>query len=211
MQAGERRGFTLIELLISSALLTLLLTAIVAALYYCNRYLRASEAKIEAQAQTMKAVNWLARNLSEATPRAIKTAPGLGVSFASPRTPDGREVEFSGARLLWQQNSACYRTNDANNRPILLFKTFAYGSATIDPEEPRDLPLAIAQGANRTRVIARFIRQFEVEFYAPDFVEPPPFEPGSLRGCARIMIESFVPQYGLDYSVTVRTQVRLEN
>lgn len=204
MRAGK--AFSLVELLIGGALLGMLMTSIVAALYYCNRYLHSAESKILAQSQCLQATTWLSRSLGDSTMKAITVAPGMGVTFASPRTAGTGEVVFSGGNLMWQQTMAYYLTNNTDNVPILMHKGFPYNSPTPDPQAPLAVAAAIATPSSQSRVIARYVRSMQIEVY-----QDVPANPPELRNSARILIETYLPQYGLDYGVTVRTQVRLEN
>ena len=110
MRAGK--GFSLIELLIGAGLLALFMTSIVGTLYYCNRYLKTADAKIAAQGQCLQATMWLSRTINESTMEATTVAPGLGVCFASPRSPGSGEITFLAGKLLWKQTMAYYRTVD---------------------------------------------------------------------------------------------------
>jgi len=205
MRAG--RGFSLIELLIASALLGLFMTSVVAALVYCNRYLQSAESKIAAQTACLQASTWISRTLSEGTMTSVQAVPGVGVSFASPRTPGSGEVTFLQGQLVWKQAMVYYLTNNSLGEPILEHKAFPYsGPPRLDPLPPFPVMAAAAAASDHRRVIARYVRRFEVDIYDVDPIYSP-----DLQGCARIMIETFVPHYGLDYGVTVRTQVKLEN
>lgn len=204
MRAGK--AFSLVELLIGGALLGLLMTSIVAALYYCNRYLHSAESKIMAQAQCLQATMWISRSLADSSIKAVQVDPGVGVTFASPRTPSTGEVVFTGGNLMWQQTMAYYLTNNTNNVPILVHKGFPYNVPTPDPQAPMSVATAITTPSSQSRVVARYVRAMQIEVY-----QNVPANPPELRNSARIMIETFLPQYGLDYGVTVRTQVRLEN
>lgn len=205
MRAG--RGFSLIELLICGVLIGFFLTSVVAALFYCNRYLRTAEAKIAAQTACLQTTTWVSRSLAESTLDAVTTTPGLGVCLASPREIGSGEVSFSQGQILWRQTMAYYLTTDAANRTVIEHKGFPYtGPPQLDPMPPMPVLNAVTTATVHRRIIARDVRSFEVEVYSLDPIHPP-----EVRGCARILVETFLPHYGLDYGITVRTQVKLEN
>ena len=203
MRAG--RGFSLIELLIGAGLLGLFMTSIVAALYSCNNYLRIAEAKIDAQSQCLQATMAISRTLNESNLQATTVSSGLGICFASPRNPGTGEISFLAGQLVWKQTMAYYLTTDDADIPVLMQKGFPYPLERLDPEAPISVASAMVTASNHTRVIARSVKEFQVETYAPDHPSP------ELRNSARIVIETYVPHYNTEYSVRIRTQIRIEN
>ena len=218
MRAGSRRAATLIEVLICCVLLSFVMTAVVAALIYCNRYLRSAESKIAAQAECLKTSIWLSRSLAESNFDAVVVEPFVGVAFPSPREPGNGVADFDEGALVWKQTLACYKVNDANGVPIIVLRSYPYGTPNVkepwipsgaDPTRPT-VPLAMSTGTIWTRTIARYIRKLEIEKYVP-VSSPPDATDLEFMNTCQLTIGSFLPQYGLDYGIEVRTRVRVEN
>lgn len=236
MRAGRLRAATLIEVLICCALLSFVMTAVVAALVYCNRYLRSAESKIAAQAECLKTSIWLSRSLSESHFDNIEPHPpypalsNVGVAFPSPREPGNGVAEFNQGALVWKQTLCCYKVNDPNGVPIIVLRSYPYPSPRVDSIRPTfgdvdhpNVPQAFLTGTVWTRTIARYIRKLEIKKFNdsdPEYTHPG-YDVSTLaqqqeivkentRTC-EIIIGSFLPQYGLDYGIEVRTRVRVEN
>lgn len=98
------------------------LTALAASLIrHGSNYLRTTTAQLDLQKDTLLALNWMLRDLSEASPVAIHTnawgsphvppqppvaGPPRGVVFASPRDANG-EVSYGGTAIQWNSR-VCY-------------------------------------------------------------------------------------------------------
>ncbi len=219
MRAGRLRAATLIEVLICCALLSFVMTAVVAALVYCNRYLRSAESKIAAQAECLKTSIWLSRSLAESNFDTVVVAPTVGVAFPSPREPGNGVADFDQGALVWKQTLCCYKVNDANGVPIIVLRSYPYGVPNVkepwmpsgaDPTRPT-VALAMTTGTIWTRTIARYIRKLEVVKFDPATSPLPPADQVEFLNTCEITIGSFLPQYGLDYGIEVRTRVRVEN
>ena len=228
MQPGkkQRKAHTIIELLVASALFIMLLGFVVLALVTCNNYVRNGESKVEAQTQALSASVWLSRSLAEGnvTATCTTTAPATSISFPSPRDPSLGDVAWSntqGGALIWRQLRFCYFDIATSSLLMKGFPLFYTGvtptvmwsgfppfppTGVVDLPPPQILSSAIMSDATPiNKVVARNIRSFYVDVYQPD--DPSP----ERASTANIIVETFVPYYGLDYGITVKTAVRLQN
>lgn len=117
----RKLGASIIELMVAVALLGGLTALAASLIRHGSNYLRTTTAQLDTQKDALLALNWMLRDLSEASPVAIHTnswgspheppqaplpGPPRGVVFASPRDANG-QVSYGGTAIQWNSR-VCY-------------------------------------------------------------------------------------------------------
>lgn len=147
MSPKRAAGTSLIELMVSLALVGLITLVAGALMRHGASYLKNTTAQVDLQRGALLALNWMARDIGEASPVAIHTnswgtppvphqppiaGPPRGVVLASPRDVNG-QVSYSGSAIDWNSR-LCYFLDLADNGKLY---------RVIEPHPPEPLPLVI--------------------------------------------------------------------
>lgn len=181
-----RRGATLFELLIASVLMVLMLGGIYQMLTASKRYMDNAEGKARVQAEVLKAVALICREVGESDRFALACDPAQNrMAFPTPRNRFGR-IEFDSAgRMLWQAQ-ICYWVDTRNGVSCMLRKVQALpGGSTPDVPPPPPPDSIVDNTLVRETIVARHIVSFKPDLNVDGTLE------FSMKGHLQFMIHSY--------------------
>ena len=172
MSTGRaKRGVTLIEQIICCALVSLLLTVIYEMLAASKRYQDNCEAKIKIQAEVLRSMSFLTRELNESDRFAINADPGGNtLVFPTPRDTDNRIHFDPEGRLLWQR-FVCYDREDVAGVSCLVRRSLNLASPSPDVPAPMMPAVLTGDASLDVRVMARHIKEFRPQLTPDGTVE----------------------------------------
>ena len=117
------RGATLVEVLISSALLMIVMTLVAHLVQVSSRQYMLMEASLDLQRESVRAANWITREMAEGNRLSVEHfPPGAGqlesLTFGSARNQDGSLQYTIGGKLVWQQK-VCFFIERLDGRSTL--------------------------------------------------------------------------------------------
>ena len=160
----RRRGATLIELMIACALLGGVLLGVAQLVAAGGRYLRVTDAKVDLQHFSIRAMGKLTRELSDSDQESYafdNTDPaGPWLVFASPRNEEGHISFDSVGRMLWPKQ-ICYYVRTIDGTSCLCRKEKLYSPAPTAPPAPAPVDTVRDDVTLKEEIVGRHVISME--------------------------------------------------